>query len=154
MKNPFKKSKAKEEKGQRTVEAQLQLAEAMNRLADGLDKFQDPLWWQKTVGQSLQTMVQLPIVREALPPGVSVESVVVKLSDEERQNMTQRVYKALQPQLAKVNDLVQESLKELPPNRLKQLAEQIEKGAKLELKRRRGCVFITLDSGEEFHLNL
>ena len=127
----------------------------MGRLADGLEQFQDPLWWQKTVGSSLQTLVQYPQMREALPAlPVSVSGLVVTLSESERQDLAGKVYEALKPQIAEFNEFVKVSLAELPPNRLKQLAEKVEAGEKLELKRRRGCVFVGSESGSETYLGL
>jgi hypothetical protein len=54
------------------TKAQLELAKAMNRLAEGLERFQDPDWWQRAAGQAFQTMVNIPamepILSRALPP--------------------------------------------------------------------------------------
>ena len=133
----------------------LQLAQAMSRLADSLDKFQDPLWWQKTVGASMQTMLQSPQVQEALPPPpISLTGMVVTLSDDERATMAALVYDKLQPQLDEFNQFVKTSLTELSPNRLKELAESIKSGAEVKLKRRRGCVYVETDNGIEIYLNL
>jgi hypothetical protein len=133
----------------------LQLAKAMSRLADSLDKFQDPLWWQKAVGASLQTTLQYPQIREALPTlPFSLSQVIVTLSEEERQDLASKVYEKLKPQLTEFNGFVKASLVDLPPNRLKELAQRIESGEKLQLKRRRGCVYVSTDGGGEVYLNL
>lgn len=139
------------------TEAQIELAKAMNRLAEGIEKFTDPVYIQKVVGDAMQTMVGTPLapqIAQALPVGVSLESITVRLSDDERVKMAESVYKALIPQLKKFGDYVHESLKELPAHRLKELATQIEAGAKPKIQRRRGCIFIALDSGYESHLPL
>lgn len=139
------------------------LADAMNNLADRLEKFQDPLLWQKVISDAVQTMptlapyiapLQLPTPVEP-PTGVArVESISVSLSDEERERLSKQVYEALKPQLEEFNKFAQQSLCEMPAHRLKELAERIEAGAKPTLGRRRGCVFVGLDTGEEFYLGL
>lgn len=140
------------------TEAQLKLAEAMNRLAEGIEKFQDPAWWQRVVGQAFQTLFEIPaiqpMVAQALPAGVSLESIIVRLTDEERQDMSQKVYEALQPQLDEFTGFVKDSLQEMPAHQLKELSEQIKKGAKPTLKKRRGCIFVVFDSGYEAYLSL
>ncbi len=140
-------------------EAMEHLAQAMNRLADRIEEFQDPLWWQKTVGASFQTMLNAPVMQEVVRgsfPSLApqLESVVVTLSENDRAKMSKCVYEALKPQLKDFNKFVKQSLKELPPNRLKQLAQEIDAGHVPKLERRRGCVFIKMDSGNDFHLNL
>ena len=146
-------------------EAEIKLAEAMGRLAEALEKFQDPLIWQKvfrTAVESGLAFPQLPrpgIVGElpgatTVVPPVTVTGVTVTLSDEERERIVTRVYEAVQPQLAEFNTFVKESLVEMPPTRLKLLAMSLEKGEKLELARRRGCVYIREESGEEHYLGL
>lgn len=139
------------------VEAQLKLAEAMAKLADRLEKFQDPVFWQKTLSDAAQMLPGatriLPPPIEALPiPSAGVEgiSVSVTLSDEERNRLASAVYEAVQPQLSEFNQFVQDSLKEMPAHRLKKLAEKIEAGEKPEIKRRRGCVFITVGDTEAY----
>jgi hypothetical protein len=141
------------------AEAMEHLAQAMNRLADKIEEFQDPLWWQKTVGASFQTMLNAPVVQGLVGasfPRIApqLESIVVKLSEDDREEMSKRVMKALKPQLKDFNKFVKVSLEELPPNRLKQLAQEIDAGHIPKLERRRGCVFVKMDSGSDFHLNL
>ncbi len=139
-------------------EAELELAKAMNHLAERLERFQDPLWWQKTIGSTFQTMMHIPALQptiaQALPAGVTIESVTVTLSGEEREKMSQKIYGALQPQIQEFDGFVKASLAELPPHRLKELAEKIEGGAKPEIQRRRGCIYIALEDGTEAHLGL
>ena len=139
----------------RDDKAMLKLAEAMSKLADRLADFQDPVLWQKVIQDALRTGALPAQVAEAaaLPP-VRIEAVTVSLSDEEREKLAAQVHEAVQPQLAEFNEFVKESLKEIPPARLKELAEKIEAGAKPQLRRRRGCIFLELDSGEEFYLGL
>ena len=140
------------------AKAELELAKAMNRLADSLDVFQDPLWWQKTVGAGLQTMLNTPgmesTFQRSLPPGVRVESLVISLSDEEREKMSQKIYEALKPQIKEFDGYVKESLAELPSHRLRELAEKIDKGLHPTIQRRRGCIFLALEDGTEAHLGL
>ncbi len=125
------------------------LADAMSKLATSLEKFQDPILWQKAISDAIQTIPQLtrflPPIAEVpageLPVG-RVEEVSVSLSDEERTRLANEVYEAVKPQLKEFTQFVQESLKEMPAHRLKELAEKIEAGEKPEIKRRRGCIFI------------
>ena len=146
--------KGKEKK----AKPELQLANAMNRLAENLEKLQDPLLWQKAFGDAMQTLAGVPQLQPhiaaALPLGVTVEAITVSLSEEERERMAQRVYEALEPQLQELNTFVKDSLKELPAHRLKEMASQIEAGATGKLQRRRGCVFVELDSGYEAYLGM
>jgi len=139
-------------------EAQKQLAEAMTNLADAIKRFQDPVWIQKTFADAFQQMAGIPLtaptVARALPLGVTVEAIIVKLTDEQKEQLSQKVYEALNPQLQEFNQFVKASLTEMPPHRLKELAERIDKGEKPELKRRRGCVFIETDGGYEAYLGL
>ena len=104
---------------------------------------------QTLVGTSLA-----PQIAQALPVGVSVSSITISLSDDERAKMAGSVYKALMPQLKEFGDYVHESLMELPAHRLKELATQIEAWAKPKIQRRRGCIFVALDSGYESYLPL
>jgi len=141
------------------VEAQLKLAEAMARLADRLEKFQDPVLWQKTISDATRTMPGFerllqpaqPVVLGELPSGrVEGVSVSVSLSDEEKEKLANKVYEAVKPQLQEFNQFVQDSLKEMPAHRLRDLAEKIEAGEKPEIKRRHGCVFIVAGDTEVY----
>ena len=124
------------------------LAEAMNRLADNLEKFQDPILWQKTISDAARTIPELTRFFPAAPtpagelPAGRIEEVAVSLSEEERSKFANQVYDAVKPQLQEFNQFVQESLKEMPMHRLKELAEKIEAGEKPQIKRRHGCIFI------------
>jgi len=138
-------------------EAKLALAEAMSKLADRLEKFQDPILWQKLIQDAMRVGALPPLPQPGIAAGYSpviVEAVTISLSDEERKKLAGQVYKAVQPHLSEFNDFVKESLKEMPPARLKALADKIEGGAKPRLLRRQGCVFVELDSGEGFYLGL
>lgn len=138
------------------------LAEAMSKLADRLEKFQDPVLWQKVMndairggldfGRLLPPGLGLPI---AGPPVGTVEgvSITVGFSDEERSRLATQVYEAVAPQLQDFNLFVKESLKEMPPHRLKALAESIERGEKASIERRSGCIYIKA-GGTEAYLGL
>jgi len=137
------------------------LAEAMSKLADRLEGFQDPLVWQKILSDAVQAMPSLaatiPPLQQAeqVPPGAArIEAISVSLCKEERDRLTSQVYEAIKPKLDDFSEFVQQSLLEMPAHRLKELATKIEAGAKPTLGRRRGCVFVGLDSGEEFYLGL
>lgn len=131
------------------------LADAMSKLAGSLEKFQDPILWQKVISDAIQTLPQLtrflPPIAEVpageLPAG-RVEKVSVSLSDEERTRLAAQVHEAIKPQLQEFSEFVQQSLKEMPVNRLKELAEKIERGEKAEIKRRHGCIFIVVGDTE------
>ena len=143
--------------GKKETKAQLELAKAMNRLADNLEMVLDPAWWQRQTGQLFQTFAEIPavapVLRANLPAG-SLESITVRLSDEEREQMSQMVYEALQPQLHEFQGFVKQSLEELPAHRLKELAKQIEAGEKPRLEKRRGCIYVTFEDGTEQYLGL
>ncbi len=139
-------------------EAMEKLAEAMNKLADRIEKFQDPVIWQKVIGDAVAFA---PALRAMLSPLPVVDplakgrvEVSVTLSLEERQKLAGTVFELVKPQLAEFNEFVKQSLLDMPPHRLKEMAEKIEKGAKPSLKRRHDCVLVALDSGDEFYLGL
>lgn len=138
--------------------AELELAKAMTRLAEGIERFQDPVWIQKVFVDALQTMAGVPqiapAVARALPPGVTLEAITVSLSEKDRKQVSKQIYTALKPRLKEFNQFVKDSLKDMPPHRLKELAQKIEQGAKPTLERRRGCVYIKLDTGDEYYLGL
>lgn len=144
-------------------ESMEKLAGAMGKLAETLEKFQDPILWQKvfqdavSIGVFPQTVVQQLQVGppQVGPPAeaVRIQRIEISLSDEERENLATKIHEAIQPQLAEFNEFLRDSLKEMPPHRLKQLAAKVEEGAKPALARRRGCVFI-IAGDDEFYLGL
>lgn len=137
-------------------ESMEKLAGAMEKLATSIEKWQDPVLWQKIILDALRIGV-LPAetVRPllAVPVAPQIEAITVRLSDEDRDKMADKVYEAVKPQLAEFNEFVKTSLQEMPVGRLKDLAKQIEEGKKPELKRRHGCVFITTGT-DDFYLGL
>jgi hypothetical protein len=68
--------------------------------------------------------------------------------------MSQKLFEALKPQLIEFEKFVKESLVELPPNKLKELAAKIDKGEKLKLEKRPGCVFVVFEDGYSACLKL
>ena len=138
--------------------AELELAKAMNRMAESIEHFQDPVWIQKVFGDAIQTMAGVPqiapAVARALPPGVTLEAITISLSEKDRKQMSRQIYTGLKPHLKEFNQFIKDSLKDMPPHRLKELARRIEQGAKPTLERRRGCVYIKLDTGDEYYLGL
>jgi len=147
------------------IEAQKKLGEGMAKLAGALEKFQDPVLWQKLLSDAItRSSLGLPLVitpqspvpgetaaaeGEALRP-VGIESVAITLSDEERVKIAGQVYEAVQPQLAEFNDFVQQALAEMPADRLKRIADKIEAGEKVTIKRRQGCVFLAAGDEESY----
>ena len=145
----------KKSRKERETDAQLQLAIAMNRMASVLENLQDPVLWQKTIANALLNHPELgELLRPSLPERVEAITVEVKLSDEERDRLASTVYEAIQPQLDTFEQFVQASLQDMPPHRLKRLAEQIEAGAVPKLAQRKGCVFVELDTGYEAYLGM
>jgi len=140
------------------LESQEKLAEAMSKLAGAIERFQDPVWIQKTFADAFQQMAGIeltaPVVARALPAGITLQGIIVTLSEEQRQELSQKIYEALSPQLQEFNQFVKDSLSEMPPGRLKELAERVERGEKPTIKRRRGCVFVETDGGYESYLGL
>ncbi|MBA7558453.1 hypothetical protein ES708_00056 [subsurface metagenome] len=146
------------------IEATQKLGEGMAKLATALEKFQDPVLWQKLLGDAItRGSLGLPvIIPQALGPGetaaaegealrpVGIESVAITLSDEERAKIAGQVYEAVQPQLAEFNVFVQQALAEMPADRLKRIADKIEAGEKVTIKRRQGCVFIAAGDVESY----
>lgn len=137
-------------------ESMEKLAGAMEKLAISIEKWQDPVLWQKIIQDALRTGALPPHVVAPLiaaPPPPQIEAITVRLSDEDREKMADKVYEAVKPHLAEFNEFVKTSLQEMPLGRLKDLAKQIEEGKKPELKRRAGCVFITTGD-DDFYLGL
>lgn len=153
-------------------EATEKLAAAMDKLADRLMKFQDPVLWQKVLSDAVRTAPGLlpGLSPSPLPGGVvgssspyqptstlllpvSIEGVTVSLSDEERDKLVAQVYHAVQPEIAAFSEFVKLSLKDMPPHRLKSIASKVQAGEKVELHRRSGCVFLKAGD-EEVYLNL
>jgi len=132
-------------------EAMRELAKAMSSLAERLEKFQDPLWWQVCSGRAMQTVTEHPALvqemRLALP--VSVQAVTVGLSDEDRKAMVETAYRALAPQIKEFGKFTKRALKDLPAFRLKEIVDKIEAGEMPKLRQRRGCIAITFDSGDD-----
>lgn len=144
------------------IEATEKLAKALDKLADHMERFVDPVVWQKILSDAMGMIPSLgqafPIVQPVAVTPVAVtpfqghdpiflEGVTIKLSDEEREKLANQVYEAIQPQLAELNDFVQKSLLDMPAHRLKKIAEKIASGEKPSLGRQRGCVFI--EAGDE-----
>ena len=146
------------------IEAQKKLGEGMAKLAAALEKFQDPVLWQKLLSDAItRSSLGLPLMIPQSPvPGetaaaeggalrpVGIESVAITLSDEERVKIAGQVYEAVQPQLAEFNVFVQQALAEMPADRLKRIADKIEAGEKVTIKRRQGCVFIAAGDVESY----
>ncbi len=146
------------------IEAQLALASAMKNLAETIGRATDPIRWQKMIADAMFTLAPLPQpeIQEALArvlPGgaatVRTISMTVSLSDEERERLAGVVFDSLKPQLADFAQFTEAALKDMPPHRLKSLAEKIEAGAKPKLRRERGCIYVDLE-GEPIgtYLNL
>ena len=139
-------------------EAASKLADSMSKLADTLERFQDPVLWQKAMKTALDTGLTLPLV-QALPgptPSATLmlaDSAKIHLSDVDREQLATRVYDALKPQLEELKECVAKALKEMPSTQLRSLAEKIEAGEMPEIKRRRGCVYVAA-GGEEYYLGL
>jgi len=135
-------------------ESMEKLAEAMGKLATSIEKWQDPVLWQKIIQDALRTGALPPhVVAPLIAPSTQIEAVTVRLSDEDRNKMADKVYEAVKPQLNEFNEFVKISLQEMPVGRLKDLAKQIEEGREAKLKRRAGCVYITTGV-EDFYLGL
>lgn len=147
-------------KGNKAAE---KLAEAMSKLAQALEKFQDPVLWQKVISDAMRIGflppgVPAPPQIPGLPqiPGVvvgRVEAVSVSLTEEERGRMAEHVFQGLQPQLAEFNRFVQQALTDMPAARLRALAEKVEAGVKPTISRRQGCVLVQVGD-EEYYLGL
>lgn len=146
------------------IEAQLALASAMKTLAETIERATDPIMWQKMITDAIFSLAPLPqpglqqALAQALPGGettVQAISVSVSLSDEERERLAGVVFEALKPQLEEFAKFTEIALKDMPPHRLKEIAEKVEAGMKPKLRRERGCVYIDFE-GETFgtYLNL
>ncbi len=152
-------------KKEKQPKPEAQLAGAMNRLADAIEKFQDPIRWQKIMSDavsmvpamgeqvaSLRSRLATPVT--GLPPLTNPPiAVIVALTPEERTEMVTKINEAIQPQLAEFGGFVKEALTEMPEPRLKAVYEQVKAGKTPKLKRRHDCVF--LEAGEtETYLRL
>jgi len=136
-------------------ESMEKLAGAMEKLATSIEKWQDPVLWQKIIQDALRTGALPPHVVAPLiaTPPPQIEAVTVRLSDEDRNKMADKVYEAIKPHLVEFNEFVKTSLQEMPLGRLKDLAKQIEEGKVAKLERRQGCVYITTGV-DDFYLGL
>lgn len=159
-----KKQKIEEPMGKEEIEAQLALARAMKALAETIERATDPIRWQKAITDAMFSLAPLPqpeiqqTLARALPGGeatVQAISVAVSLTDEERQRLAKIVFEALKPQLEEFSKFTEMALKDMPPHRLKEIAEKVEAGLEPKLRRARGCVYIDFE-GEHFgtYLNL
>jgi hypothetical protein len=135
------------------IAATEKLASALDKLADHMERFVDPVVWQKVLSDAMGLIPSLAQIGQPVRPGLAVtpllgiEGVTIKLSDEEREKLANQVYEAIKPQLSEFNDFVQKSLLDMPAHRLKKIAEKIAAGGKPSLGRERGCVFI--EAGDE-----
>lgn len=147
------------------IEAQLELARSMKALAETIDRATDPIRWQKMITDAIFTLAPVPqpemrqALAQALPGGqatVEAISLTVSLSAEERERLAGVVFEGLKPQLEDFSKFTQEALKDMPPHRLKEIAEKIEAGLKPRLRRGRGCVFLDFEGepGGGTYLNL
>ena len=146
------------------IEAQLALASAMKTLAETIERATDPIRWQKMVTDAIFTLAPFPqpqireALAQALPGGettVQAIAVSVSLSNEERERLAGVVFEALKPELEEFSKFTERALMDMPPHRLKEIAEKIEAGLKPKLRRERGCVYIDIE-GETIgtYLNL
>lgn len=145
-------------KSKEEIEAELKLAEAMQKLADVINRFTDPIYMQKIFSDAFQTTLNSlplqPAIERALPAGISIHEITIDISDEQRQQMAEQTFELLKPQIVEFNDFVKNSLLKMPAHRLKDLSEKIKAGAKPHLKQQSGCIFISLDDGSAFYLGL
>jgi hypothetical protein len=147
--------------GKAETEAQAKLAEAMNKLASSLERFQDPVVWQKifrdavlqmpALGEAQQRLLEAPAV--ALPQGVRIDTLMISLSDEERQKLVAQISEAVQPQLVEFGVFVTQALSDMPAGQLKRIADKVAAGETPTLKRRQGCIFVSAGD-EEVYLRL
>lgn len=141
-------------------EAMAKLAEAMSKLADNLERFQDPVIWQKVLSDTIHAVPGLATTISPMPvPGAARltrgeptplplhEELGVNLSDEERTKLVGQIHKAIEPQLAEFSEFVRQSLQEMPAHRLKHIGERMAAGEELKIKRKSGCIFIS--TGED-----
>ena len=146
------------------AEAMEKLAVAMNKLADKLERFQDPVIWQKVLTDAIHTMPGLGAAISASPalpaplPGEPTERRLlvgrieefVHLSDEERTKLVGEIHKAIEPQLAEFSEFVRQSLQEMPAHRLKKIGEKMAAGEEPKVTRKPGCIFIRTGDEETY----
>lgn len=144
-------------------ESELKLAEAMDKLSEAINGFQDPVRWQKV----FQDAIRLGIFSRPfeLPQAVAVpnssqevglgriETISIRLSDGERDELVKEIHAKLEPQLAEFNMFVRKSLERMPPGRLKGLGDKLRAGVSLKLGQREGCIFVEAGD-EDFYLGL
>ena len=145
------------------IEAENKLADALVKLADSMEKFTDPIRWQKTLSDAVRMMPGLSsAMPRVIPTPISpdapriighIDGVSISLSEEERIKLVDKVNEAIQPELAEFTNFVRASIAGMPTHRLQKIADKIDHGVKPKLDRRSGCVFITAD-GEESYLGL
>jgi hypothetical protein len=152
-------------KSKQEIQAEQDLAAAMNKLADGINRFTDPIYMQKIVQDAMRGMASVarsdsletaigPMVQAALPVGVRVSDITISLNDEQRKEMAERTFELLKPQMEEFNGFVKNSLMNMPAHRLQTLADKVKGGAKLHLQQKPGCIFIETEEGDGFYLGL
>ena len=137
---------------------QKQLAEAMVKVAQALERFQDPVLWQRVFSEAVHSGVSFPIpagpiagtavAGRAVPAMGQVTGLTITLSSEDREKLAAQVHQELQPELEKFNEFLKESLNDMPAGRLREIAERLGRGEKPRLARQQGCVFIAFTSPE------
>ena len=164
----MKKEERKKNK-QAEAEAQLRLAEAMNRVADKLERAMDPVRWQKIISDAvgmgvLPSHILMPRAIQTVPgpqgePETALPSQTggmivgqlqeisaqVSLSPEDREKLATRVIEAVKPQLEEFGTFVKEAVRDMPVLRLRQMAAELDKGKVPQLKRRSDCVFLAFE---------
>jgi len=148
----------------REIEATEKMAVAMEKLADRLEKFLDPVVWQKTISDAVRMIPAMATPVEkiqqsnpipglpdiSLPQSIQSISVQITLSEDEREIMINKIHESIKPQLAEFAGFVENALKDMPPHRLKKISDQIDQGNPPKLERRKGCVFITAGDEESY----
>ena len=129
--------------------SEVKLAIAMNKLADRIEKFQDPVLWQKVLSDAVRVMPMFQQTEIQLLPQ-QIEGGSVRLSDDERTKLVELVNQAIQPQLFEFCTFVKQSLQDMPLHRLKRIADKIAAGESPKLEKRQGCVFIKVGDDEAY----
>ena len=146
--------------------------EQLKRIADSLQEiasvYADPQAYMQQVAQQAReilagTNIPLPVapavegVAQApqIAAGPQVTAIEVRLSPEEREEITQKAMADFSEQMSEFKGFIGQALSELPERTLKRIGDLMKKGEKFKLRRRHGCIYLDFGHGDDdFYLRM
>lgn len=130
----------------------------LKRIADSLEKvakiYDDPHAYMEQLARQAQeilagTNVTLPTVPGEAGGGPVVTAIEVRLSPEEREEITQKAMADISEQMSEFKGFIGQALSELPEGTLKRIGDLMKKGEKFKLRRRHGCIYLDFGHGDD-----